>query len=381
MVTLTLAAAAMVLGTPAGESQSVPFDVQAAKAQYQRPYEIPYPEDNAYSKARAELGKTLFFDPRLSRSRFLSCASCHNPSMDWADGLARGLGHAMQRLDRRTPTLLNVAWGASFFWDGRAATLEEQALGPVESEAEMNMPLPILIDTIAAIPGYKTMFEQAYPGEGITKETVAKALATFQRGLVSGTAPFDRWVRGDNTAISASAQRGFELFNTKARCNKCHSGWRFTDDSFHDIGVETTDKGRGKIFAKVRSMQHAFKTPTLRNVDRRAPYAHNGSEPTLEAVMELYDLGGRVQRDSLSREMVPLNLTEQEKKDLVEFMKTLTSEDKPIEVARLPKAVPAKLPHLPFDDDTKTKSKKQKTAERATAPKEGGTVVASNLDK
>lgn len=305
--------------------------------EYARPVSIDYPEDNKLTPARELLGRTLFFDPRLSGSRWISCASCHNPGLSWGDGLPRAIGHGMQELDRRTPTLLNLAWAPALFWDGRAESLEEQALGPIQAEGEMNLSLPDLEDRLRQIEGYRPLFESAYPGAGVTATTVALAIATFERGIVSGEAPFDRWLAGDGAAISVPAQRGFELFNNKARCSTCHAGWRFTDDSFHDIGVATSDPGRGRLLPRMKTAQFAFKTPTLRNVAERAPYLHNGSAKTLIEVVELYDRGGLVQRPSLSPEMKPLGLSETEKLDLVAFMNTLTSRDAATSVPVLPR--------------------------------------------
>lgn len=304
---------------------------------YTRPKSIAFPTDNAYTPERELLGKTLFFDPRLSGSNWISCATCHNPALSWGDGLPRAIGHGMQVLGRRTPTILNLAWSPALFWDGRAGSLEEQALGPIAAPGEMNMPLDKMVGKISSVPGYRSMFDKAYPAENIDAKTIAKAIANFERTVVSGKSPFDRWVDGDESAVSAEAKRGFSLFNGKANCAKCHSGWRFTDDSFHDIGVPGSDPGRGKLFQTISTMQNAFKTPSLRNVDRRAPYMHDGSVPTLEEVVELYQSGGRVKRQSLSAEIKPLNLTDQEKSDLVAFLKTLSSADRPVEIPTLPR--------------------------------------------
>jgi cytochrome c peroxidase len=321
--------------TPATASEGLAARTFASK--YERPASIPHPEDNGFTPAREALGRVLFFDPRLSRSGWISCASCHNPGLAWGDGLPRAIGDGMKTLGRRTPTILNLAWADAMFWDGRADTLEAQALGPIAAPGEMNMPIDKMVGLVAAIPGYREMFERAYPGEAIGPATVAKAIATFERRVVSGSAPFDRWVAGEEDAISEDAQRGFMLFNTKARCEKCHSGWRFTDDSFHDIGVPGTDLGRGAHLAGIDVMQYAFKTPTLRNVDRRAPYLHDGSAATLEDIVDFYDRGGLVARASLSPELKPLGLNAGEKRELVAFLRTLTSEDAPVTVPALPR--------------------------------------------
>jgi cytochrome c peroxidase len=300
---------------------------------HRRPQAIEFPEENRFTPERELLGRTLFFDPRLSGSNFISCATCHNPGFSWGDGLPTAIGHDMKPLGRRTPTVLNLAWAGALFWDGRSETLEDQCLGPIRSTAEMNQPLPELVEELVAVPEYHGLFERAYPGEGISEKTIAKAIATFERTIVSGASPFDRWVEGDESAVPEAAKRGFLLFNTKAACAECHSGWRFTDDSFYDIGVVGDDIGRAAQFPEIALMQHAFKTPTLRNVDRRYPYMHNGSEKTLEDTIELYDLGGRVKRPSLSPLIKTLGLTPEEKEDLAAFLRTLTSAD---EVAALP---------------------------------------------
>jgi cytochrome c peroxidase len=306
-------------------------------SEYKRAEKPPFPADNQFSAERELLGRTLFFDPRLSSSDWISCATCHNPAFSWGDGLAKGLGHNMKTLGRRTPTILNLAWAEPLFWDGRAQSLEEQALGPIAAPGEMNLPLPQLIAKLKSIDGYRPLFAAAYPGEPLSEQTVAKALATFERTVVSERAPFDRWVAGEEAAISEAAKRGFVLFNTKANCAKCHAGWRFTDDSFHDIGVQSGDPGRGKLYPEIEINQFAFKTPTLRNADRRAPYLHDGSAKTLQDVVELYDQGGAVKRPSLSNEIKPLKLAPPEKADLVAFLKTLTSVDKPVEIPALPR--------------------------------------------
>ncbi len=332
--------AVLILSTPAWgqlrDHSGKPVTLTELKAGFGRPASVPFPADNGYTKERELLGRTLFFDPRLSVSNFISCASCHNPGFSWGDGLPKGIGHGMTEVGRRTPTILNAAWSELLFWDGRAESLEAQALGPIEAPGEMNMPLDALLPKLGRIPGYRTLFEQAYPGEGISKNTLAKAIATFERTVVSGIAPFDDWVAGKEDAISDAAKRGFVLFAGKARCTACHGTWKFTDGSFHDVGLPSADLGRGQLLPQVTRMQHAFKTPTLRNVDQRGPYMHDGSVPTLRAVIELYDTGG-VARPSRSPEIKPLGLTEAEKDDLVAFLRTLTSRDAAVSIPALPR--------------------------------------------
>ena len=331
---LTIAAALGLALAGATVAQATSFS--ALRQAYERPDSIPFPEDNPYTPAKAALGKKLFFDPRLSGSNAMSCASCHNPSFAWGDGLAVGVGAGDNRLGRRTPTILNLAWGELMMWDGRFESLEEQALGPVGADVEMHQDLDSIVGELSAIADYRTSFAEVFPGEGITLDTIAAAIATYERTVVSGWAPFDDWINGDHDAIPASAQRGFELFNGKANCSACHAGWRQTDDSFHDIGLPDSDIGRGAELPMIEKMNHAFKTPTLRNVTERGPYMHDGSLPDLMAVVRHYNDGG-VSRPSRSEEIYPLQLSKQEIADLVAFMETLTSQDPPVSLPRLPR--------------------------------------------
>lgn len=327
-----------ILGASFMGSAAATTDIDTIKKEYIRPRNIPFPDDNPYTKEKADLGKILFFDPRISASGTQSCATCHNPSLDWEDGMDLGTGHEHKKLTRTTPTILNLAWDELFFWDGRADSLEDQALAPIESTSEMNMSHDNMVGILSNIDEYPPLFEKAFPGEdgGITKDKVARALATYERTIISGEAPFDRWINGDDSAISEDAKRGFILFHNKANCAACHSGWNFSDGSFHDIGIDDDDPGRGKILPFLDSMQHAFKTVGLRNIDRRAPYMHNGSIATLEGVIDHYN-DGFVTRPSLSSEIKPLNLTDKEKQDLVAFLHTLTSEDEPVTLPDLPR--------------------------------------------
>lgn len=303
------------------------------KKEYVRPTEIPFLDTNKYSKEREILGKKLFFDPRLSGSGVMSCATCHNPSLSWGDALPKGVGHGHKVLGRRSPTILNLAWAPKLFWDGRANNLEEQALGPIASEGEMNMPLPDMTKKIARL--YRTELEKNYPGEEVNEFLIAKAIAIYERKIVSNDAPFDLWIKGDESAISESAKLGFAIFNGKAKCSSCHSGWNFTDHSFNDVGVNDKDLGRGALL-KLKSMQHAFKTPGLRNINHRGPYMHNGSEKTLTDVINFYDMGGKVKRPSLNKNIMKLGLSADEKLHLIEFLNTLTSIDPPQDLPILP---------------------------------------------
>jgi cytochrome c peroxidase len=242
----------------------------------------------------------------------------------------------MKLLSRRSPTIINAAYGDIFMWDGRAASLEEQALGPIKTDAEMNLPLGELIERLKSVSEYVTLFQSAFPTAGITESSVAKAIATYERTVVSGRAPFDDWIEGDERAIPEAAKRGFVLFNTKARCSLCHSGWRFTDDSFDDTGLPDADIGRGNQMPGVVKMQHAFKTPGLREIARRGPYMHDGSLPTLEAVVGHYR-GGGVERPSRSDLIKPLDLSDRDQADLVAFLQTLSSDLAPTTIPTLPR--------------------------------------------
>ena len=337
---LAATAGAILAITAAGSlpSRGGPADaaIEKMKAEYRRPESIPFPKENPYTAAKAALGKSLYFDSRLSGANVLSCSSCHSPAYSWGDGQPRGIGHGMKPLGRRSPSIVNAAFGQVFMWDGRAASLEEQALGPIKTDVEMNMPIGELIEKLKGIAEYPPMFKAAFPGEDMSLENIAKAIATYERTVVSGRAPFDAWIDGDEKAISAEAKRGFVLFNAKANCAKCHSGWNFTDDSFHDIGLPDSDVGRGKFLPAIVKMQQAFKTPGLREINRRSPYMHDGSMVTMEAVVDHYNDGG-IDRPSRSAQIKPLNLTKQEKADLIAFMGTLTSEMDPTTVPVLPR--------------------------------------------
>jgi cytochrome c peroxidase len=279
----------------------------------------------------------LFFDPVLSGSRARSCASCHNPGLSWGDGLARSIGDGQQAMGLRAPTLLDIAWVPRLGWDGKFRNLESVAFAPITSAANMNLPEKVLLERLEAIPGYVRSFVEAFDEGPITRAKIESALATYERSIVSQTAPFDRWVMGDEHAIDADAKRGFALFRGKARCAECHSGFAFTDGSFHDIGSATgEDIGRGRLFPTSIKLRYAFKTPTLRDVARRAPYMHDGALATLEDVIALYDRGG-IARESRSELIAPLGLSATEKSDLIAFLQTLTGEPHQVALPVLPR--------------------------------------------
>lgn len=306
----------------------------AQRAAYRRPESIPFPKDNPYTPEKAALGKMLFFDTRLSRDKNLSCASCHNPSFGWEVPFATAIGAGGKPLGRHAPTTLNQAWSQAFFWDGRAPTLEAQAKGPIEAAAEMDLPIATAVARLKDVQGYTTAFSKAFPKEGLSEEAILKSIATFERTTVTGDTPFDRWIRGDAKAMSVEARRGFAVFTGKANCAACHSGWNFTDNKFHDIGLPTADAGRMGI-THAAADEHAFKTPGLREIAARAPYMHHGQVTTLEGVIAHYISGGQP-RPSLSAEMKPVPLNGQDVQDLVAFLRSLSSPQTTLAMPNLP---------------------------------------------
>lgn len=295
------------------------------------------PADNVGNPARVSLGKALFFDPRLSGNGTVSCASCHNPALGWSDGQKKTVGINGQRLGRASPTIVNVAFNTQFMWDGRAKSLEAQAVGPMESRDEMSTDFDHMKLMLESLDGYRAMFAKAYPGEPLTQQTAAKALAAFQRTVVSTGSRFDQWAAGDRRAITQQEWRGYQLFKGKANCAACHAGPNFTDNGFHNIGLaDASDPGRFKLRA-LPSMKGAFKTPTLRDIALTAPYFRDGSATTLREVVEHYNAGGvQPAPANLSAEVRPLKLTEAEIGELVAFMKTLNGKQRPITVPVLP---------------------------------------------
>lgn len=302
-----------------------------------RPSTVPAPADNAITPERVELGRLLYFDTRLSRDDTVSCATCHSPYAGWADKNSKAVGIEGRRGPRNSPTVLNTAYQNRQFWDGRAKTLEEQAVGPIQADVEMDMELPVLISKLKGIKGYVELFEKAYPGEGITEDTLAKALASFERTVVSTESDFDRYIKGDKSAIGRKAKRGFELFKGKAHCIDCHDEFNFTDGSFHNIGLGDADKGRYGL--KRRSAwYHAFKTPTLRDVTKSDPYFHDGSVKTLEEATAICGNGGRFEHAKKKSTYIKnRHLSRKEIDDIVAFMRTL--EGAPLDIK-----IPTKFP-------------------------------------
>jgi cytochrome c peroxidase len=328
LTALAFALALLMLGPSLGASQA-DRDLAALKAEYRRPAERPpEPEDNPSTVAKVRLGWALFQDRRLSGDSSLACVDCHQPERDWQDGRPRALGFGGHALHRRTMPLYDVAWGETFFWDGRAASLEQQAVVPIEAPDEMNQKMAEVVARLRDIAFYQGLFAEAFPeAPAVSDEKVIKALAAFQRTIVSGETAFDRWIGGDEAAIGEAAKRGFALFNGKANCAQCHGGWRLTDDGFHDNGLPGDDPGRGPII-DVKLLAHAFKTPSLRNVARRPPYMHDGSLATLREVVDHY-AGGIVERPTLSDDLKRIALSDAERADIVAFLETLSDDGPP----------------------------------------------------
>ncbi len=296
------------------------------------------PADNPLTAEKIALGKQLFFDKRLSADGTIACASCHDPKFGFSDGRPGSLGIKGQRGGRNAPTAINRLFSADQFWDGRAKSLEEQALGPIQNPIEMGNTLEAVVKTLNGMPGYREKFQKVF-GTEVTADGIAKAIAAFERTLLSGNSPFDRFQAGDTKALSAAARRGFELFRGEANCVRCHAGFNFTDESYHNIGVgmdrPDPDLGRYNVTNR-EEHKGGFKTPTLRHIALTAPYMHDGSLRTLEEVIEYYDHGG-TRNPNLSKEMRPLNLSARERADLVAFLRSLTGEGPRVTPPALPK--------------------------------------------
>ncbi|MHB8877868.1 MAG: cytochrome-c peroxidase [Myxococcaceae bacterium] len=287
---------------------------------------VPVPPDNPQTDAKVRLGAQLYFDGRLSADGTISCATCHAPATGWANHNPTDTGIHGQVGDRNSGSIIDSAYLRYQFWDGRAASLEEQALGPIHNPIEMGETLENVVRKLDAIPGYHSQFIAVFGGEGVTTDGIAKAIAAFERTIVSGPSPYDRFVMGERSALSPAARRGLDLFNGKGHCSACHSGPAFSDQSFHNLGVGADkpkpDPGREAITHDPRD-RGRFKTPGLRNVAQTWPYLHDGSEKGLREVIDFYDRGGGP-NPNLDPLMMPLGLTATEKAELVAFLEALT---------------------------------------------------------
>lgn len=285
----------------------------------------PLAAPTAEEAARIALGADLFRDGRLSASGSASCTTCHIPDRAFTDGRRTAVGPAGAVLPRNVPALYNLAWATSFFWDGRAKTLAEQAKGPLLAPDELGGDFPTLARRLSDDAAMRARFAAAFPPAGaVTEDTVLAALAAYVASLVSPETRFDRWVAGDDRALDEEQQRGFDIFVGKGGCVSCHGGWRFTDDGFHDIGLDSGDLGRGALAPDAPGLP-AFKTPSLREAVHTAPYMHDGSLATLEDVVAHY-AGRLIRRPSLAPTIVrDLELSPAERRALVAFLRTLSS--------------------------------------------------------
>lgn len=297
------------------------------------------PDNNPITSERVELGKLLYFDKRLSADGSVSCTSCHNPKSGFADTGAVSKGIRGQEGVRNSPTCINTAFNIFQFWDGRAPSLEEQAKGPIQNPVEMGNTPEGAVKNISAVAGYKPYFVKAFGSEEVTFDRIAQAIAAYERTILSGNSAWDRFVYGgDKQALSPEAQRGLQLFEGKALCTRCHVGFNTTDGIFHNLGVgmnkPNPDFGRFVVTANEKD-KGAFKTPTLRDIQKTAPYMHDGSQKTLEEVIEFYDKGGEP-NPWLDPKVEPLKLTAQEKADLLAFLKSLEGDWTPESEPALP---------------------------------------------
>ena len=277
------------------------------------------PDTLSSSDPRVALGRRLFFDTRLSGDGSLSCASCHDPRKRFSDGRTVASGRDPLRSRRNTPALLNLEARGPYFWDGRVSTLQEQALVPIENPDEMAGDLSTLERELAADPEYAARFQEAFGPLGLTRDTLALALAAFERTLISAGSRYDRYLEGDSSALTEEEVRGMRVFAGKAECTTCHGGPLLTDNAFHNVGVAGDDPGRFEAGATPRA---TFKTPSLRDVAHTAPYFHDGSAATLEEVIEHYARGGDPMARG-TRDIHPLDLSASEKRELVAFLRSL----------------------------------------------------------
>jgi len=302
------------------------------------PTSVPIPPSNLNYQPKIDLGRQLFFDARLSKNDKVSCSYCHIPGAGFSDPHPTSLGIDDRLGPRQAPTVLNVGFNRFLFWDGRAGSLEEQALGPIQNPIEMGEDLGHLVGKLRKIEGYARQFRNVF-GTNVTIQGISNAIAAFERTLISANSAFDRYMMGDKKAMNEAAVHGMELFRGKARCLLCHNGPSLTDNEFHNIGVPQTgpqkeDLGRYSVTRQERD-KGAFKTPTLRSILDTAPYMHDGVFLTLEEVIDFLDKGGGP-NPHLSPLIRPLGLTQEEKSDLIAFLEALSGAPLKIDVPALP---------------------------------------------
>jgi cytochrome c peroxidase len=287
------------------------------------------PADNPLTKEKIELGRAIFFDKRMSKDNTIACASCHMAKKGFADGMPVSTGIKGQKGGRSAPVSFNRVYSKAQFWDGRAATLEDQSIGPFANPIEHGFANhDEMVAKMKKMPGYRKLFQEVFGGE-ITIQDVGRAVASFQRTVLSGNSAVDKYdIGGDQNALSDSAKRGLELFRGKARCTRCHSGFNFTDEKFHNLGIgwddNKVDLGR---YMETKNPEDigAFKTPTLREIARTAPYMHDGRFKSLEEVVKFYNQGG-VKNPHQDNTIIPLEMTDDEQQDLVAMLKSLNGE-------------------------------------------------------
>jgi cytochrome c peroxidase len=318
---------------------------------------VKYPSSNPYSQAKKDLGKFLFFDPRLSKTGQIACASCHNPELAWTDNSTRSFGHNRKTGKRNAMTILNSGFAEELFWDGRANSLEDQARFPIPDKREMNSGLEIAVENINAVEAYKPLFKKAFGDDNISIARILKAIATFERSVNSPKSKFDKFISGDSDLFTDQEVQGLHLFRTKAQCINCHNTPYFSDNKFHNdgqtlFGTKDEDFGRYYVTGNIEDLGK-FRTPSLREVTRTAPWMHHGHFPSLLDVVEYYNLGNPApiqkkylgtERDSLipktSPMLEPLGLTRMEIDALLAFLETLSTETRRVNLNLMPEDNP-----------------------------------------
>jgi len=303
------------------------------------PTSPPTPSTNLNYAAKVELGKQLYFDGRLSKNGAISCAFCHNPGTGFADPRQTSIGVGGGVGGRQSPTVYNTAFNHLQFWDGRARSLEEQAIGPIHNPIEMGETHENVVRKLGKVKGYQQQFRTVF-GSDVNFQDLANAISAYERTVISTNSAFDKYVLGDQKAMDEAAVRGMALFKSKARCILCHNGSNFTDNQFHNLGVPQVgpakeDLGRYDV-TRAEKDKGAFKTPTLRSIIETAPYMHDGAFKTLEEVVDFLNEGGGANQN-LSTFIKPLSLTPEEKAELVAFLKALTGEPIKFQMPKLPK--------------------------------------------
>ncbi|MBP2242202.1 cytochrome c peroxidase [Cytobacillus eiseniae] len=303
-----------------------------AKAKFEPLGEMPVPADNPMTDEKVELGKTLYFDPRLSGNNVQSCMSCHAPGAGYGDGMSTFIGFEGHQGGRNSPTIINSGYYPTNFWDGRAGSLEEQALGPIQSEVEMNQNLDELVIELNGVPTYVEQFNTVF-NDQISADNIAKAIAAFERTIVISDTAFDRYLQGEEDAISADAKEGMKLFVGKAGCISCHAGPLLSDYSYHNLGM-SGDEGRFDVTGNEED-KGKFRTSGLRGVAHTAPFMHDGSLETLKDVVMYYNAGGG---DHANKSVLvsPLNLTDKEIDNLVAFLESMSGELQMIDAPEIP---------------------------------------------